>query len=474
MRAATHFTERARGERVSAGQIRRDHVRAAIKGVFDGGGRSVPEIEGARGRRMAGSPEQAHMRGERVWHTRAELLDPVARALRLDPALWGRKRKSSDFYNAVDQEIAKLRRKGLLADWRGGSGVFRLAGALPEGWADAGPAARAAEPETDMGRAFMGILRRGAKANTYKFALARAILDHCRESRRHAPGSAEAREIPYGYLAGKFLRYYWHQECKFRIRQGFRTDSNPRVIDAIREVFGRGSPGDFGRLDRADVERARSRILKDVFGHARNKTSLVVPRFQNARAGGAAHAGIFYEHDDDEQKIRLRPEAVSFFRENDGILSGAVLAEWAKFLEKINSSLPMLVSKIERAESRRRSLAWYRKNYAGHARHCFYCSCRLERGRIDVDHVIPWSYMFEDDPWNLVLACSGCNRKKSDSLPEKEFLDTLIGRNLAHRDSIPRLRRSLDLLDSGRGWQPEIRGHYDSCEEYGFGVQALP
>lgn len=459
---------------MSAGAIRRDHVRIAIKQIFDGPGRTIREIERGKGRR-AGDPAQEALRDEPVWHSRVEFLDPIARRLSLHPSLWGKRRQSNDFYAAVDQEISKLRKVGAISDWRPRSGIFRLSGHLPEGWADAEePQHTKPAPKTDMGVAFMSILRKGSKANTYKFALARAMLEHCREKRRADPDSAEAREIPYEYLADKFLRYYWHQECKFHIKQNFKQDEEPRVISAIREVFGAKSPGDFAKLDPADVKRARSLILRDVFGHARKKTSLVVPKFQKIKRGGrAVLTDVFYEYSDDDQMMLLRPEAFSFFRDNNGILSEAVLFGWAKFLEPINN-LPMLIAKIERDESRRGSLTGVRKEYLGHTSHCFYCRAKLESGSIDVDHVIPWSYMFEDDPWNLVLACTKCNCKKSDSLPQKEFLDLLIDRNRKYYGTVKRVKRSLDRLDSGRGWQPEIRSHYNNCEEYGFAVQALP
>ena len=57
---------------------------------------------------------------------------------------------------------------------------------------------------------------------------------------------------------------------------------------------------------------------------------------------------------------------------NHAVLSKAVLAEWAKFPERINPSLPMLVAKIERDDARRGSLTEYRSLYLKHWCHCFY------------------------------------------------------------------------------------------------------
>jgi hypothetical protein len=46
---------------------------------------------------------------------------------------------------------------------------------------------------------------------------------------------------------------------------------------------------------------------------------------------------------------------------------------------------------------------------------------------VHVDHVIPWSFLLTDPPWDLVLACSTCNLEKSDILPQRDYLDKLNG-----------------------------------------------
>ncbi|MEH6942042.1 HNH endonuclease domain-containing protein, partial [Bacillus sp. JJ722] len=46
-----------------------------------------------------------------------------------------------------------------------------------------------------------------------------------------------------------------------------------------------------------------------------------------------------------------------------------------------------------------------------------------------VDHVIPWSYMFSDDLWNLVYCHKGENSEKSNRLPSEEDVERLEERN---------------------------------------------
>ena len=53
----------------------------------------------------------------------------------------------------------------------------------------------------------------------------------------------------------------------------------------------------------------------------------------------------------------------------------------------------------------------------------------MQTDKIDVDHFIPWSFLKDDNLWNLVLACPSCNRKKNDKLPDSKYIDVIIKRN---------------------------------------------
>ena len=91
-----------------------------------------------------------------------------------------------------------------------------------------------------------------------------------------------------------------------------------------------------------------------------------------------------------------------------------------------------------------------------------------------MDHSLPWSYIFEDQPWNLVLACSSCNLKKSASLPQDDFRVEIIKRNHKYREHIQELDHSLKIIDTRLGWEKEIENHYTTCKEYIFGIVRLP
>ena len=463
----------------------RSAVRSAVASILLKEGRTIGAIEAARGQICPGDGRQDQYRDSPVWHTKHDLDIMVAGRLNLDAdSLLGPERKSCGFSNHITNIISELRHKGMLQDWNAGRrfGIWRVTDTAELSeygarWARTAEKHRPARPDagsavSDLNRAFLSILGHGSKDNTYKFALARALLDHCRD---HADASDNPLEVPYVYFADKFMRYYFHQEYKFHIRQNFHPERPPRAISILHASFGEATPGDIDLLDKEKVDKARSRFLVGIFGHARRKTSLVIPRFQNVRgAPSGSTAGAFYEYDDDAQVLTLRPGAFDFLRRNHAVLSKAVLAEWAKFLERINPTLPMLVSKIERDEVVRGPLTRYRRLYLKRWCHCFYCGDRLERGYIHVDHLIPWSYLFDDNAWNLVLACQDCNLKKGSSLPQEEFRDGLMERNRRHYGLMREIKSSLDMLDSGRGWEPEIVERYERCREYGFGVLRMP
>ena len=465
--------------------IPREQISKFILFALSQKGKTIKMLE-AQGRRYEGNESQKKYYEKSVWHSKKDLDEFIATELKLGSSVWGPERTSNDFITFTAREIAKLRKKDIIVDWNKSRrfSIVRLAKPLDQPIGNLEMSVKGEIPawntnyqlamsEDDLKRTFMLIMTsRRNKDNTYKFALARALLDYCRESDTKI---TRTYEIPYGYLSSKFLKYYWHQVCKFKIKQDFHTERTPMVVQAIESVFDKKTVGNFDELNQDHIQKAEEKILETVFGSARSKKGVVVSKFQKIMNGRIAEEKkMFYTYNDVEQKIVLRPQAFEFFQKYNAMLSKVVTLEWTKFLERANTSLPLLASKIEKDETKRSSLTKFRNIYLEHTDHCFYCCNRLEPGHIDVDHFIPWSYMFDDNPWNLVLACQGCNSRKSDSLAEEEFKNDLIKRNKDHIHKIDVLKKSLALLNIGRGWEVEIEHHYDNCKDYGFNTIRLP
>jgi len=54
---------------------------------------------------------------------------------------------------------------------------------------------------------------------------------------------------------------------------------------------------------------------------------------------------------------------------------------------------------------------------------CYYCGAFLNKDTATLDHFIPKSKGGKDEFGNAVLACSSCNSKKADNLPEKKYIN---------------------------------------------------
>lgn len=100
---------------------------------------------------------------------------------------------------------------------------------------------------------------------------------------------------------------------------------------------------------------------------------------------------------------------------------------------------------------------------------CFYCGRKFRRLRVEVDHVIPWSYIHNDNLWNLVLACRECNNNKRDSLPHRKYIDILICRNNHWQKNCLKLEKEMLAYNSRN-----IEGLYTYAENNGFTVGWLP
>lgn len=60
---------------------------------------------------------------------------------------------------------------------------------------------------------FIHIISKGKKDNTYKFALAKFLLDYSLKLQ-----DIEDTKIYYDEISEAFLKYYWFQECKYKIK----------------------------------------------------------------------------------------------------------------------------------------------------------------------------------------------------------------------------------------------------------------
>ncbi len=303
----------------------------------------------------------------------------------------------------------------------------------------------------DLEQLFLHIITKGKKDNTYKFALGKFLL----EVAFHATDTKKIK-ISYDDIAEAFLKYYWFQECKYKIKQDFKQNSQPQVISIIQKYCGTEYIA-----DSFDKYFKKHDFKNDIIQEIKQKCLYdVIPRFQ------PDESNLFYKHfhersskkykipNQENRYIILNEKTVSYFKSNYELFHKVLILEWAKFLEKTNFT-PKLIAKIENlGKTKRNSLLKHKKMLLSidKSNKCFYCGCNLD-SNIHVDHFIPWSYVYADEIWNLVLSCSSCNLKKSDYLPSKDCLEKIKLRNFKY-----------NFLQVNK----DIDEYYHNCKKSGF------
>ena len=316
--------------------------------------------------------------------------------------------------------------------------------------------------------AFVGIIKSNQnKNNTYKFALARFLLDYSR--------SCTEPSVRYRKIASYFFKYYWPQECKSKLRQG-PPHQTPKIISIIRNKFDKppytDTFADIKRKFPREIKKCEKKIAKHCFDD-------VIHRFQ--KGGGNTEKKIFYDYfairyegksgnarmDKERGGILLNPDAMDFFRKNYEVLYCTVILYWVKFLEKINFGTPHLTNKVM-GLSGVRNQSRFKKCLEPFATECFYCKISLGDVETNVEHVLSFNYMQETELWNLVLSCKTCNCDKKENLPPEEYIGKLVRRNGDCRIEMKGLRNSLYVL--GTDHEQAVWQYYFNAKMQGFHV----
>ena len=305
-----------------------------------------------------------------------------------------------------------------------------------------------------MNQLFSAIVSKGAKDNTYKFALSKFLLDYANTTEVDA-----TKIISYSTIAEKFLEYYWFQECKYKLKQDFKIKRMPVIIKIIREHCGiEYIPFSYERYFKSRISQKKLMIeaieqhcLMDVIPRLQPKGTFSYYKHYHTLSSNCKKYRVPPK---DKRYIELSQEAHLFLKENYENLHKILIYEWAKFLEKTNFT-PRLIAKIEGLGLQKRgSLKRYREILLdNNEKKCFYCNNLVKEDDIHVDHFIPWSYIFEDQLWNLVISCSDCNLKKSDNLAPKICVKKIDTRNSQY---------NLNPYDKN------IKEYYESCYNAGF------
>lgn len=272
--------------------------------------------------------------------------------------------------------------------------------------------------EDDLWSIFSSMFSSKASHDTsYKFGFFKSILDSLYNA-------DENLVLTFDQLFYKFTEIYWNLVLKYNLRQKAKTrDGRETSLERVlKEALNRQEIITDVSFE-AVSDEIKIKICHKV--KMKCKENVVGALFRDSK-------DTLYSFSKKGEYIQLNPLVFQFMTKHKKILEKMNYFEWAKFLEKVNeeSSTRNLLNTLDTI-TLRNDLSIYRKILFEEfeERTCFYCNKELKYGKVHVDHFIPWSFIKDDNLWNLVLSCPQCNQKKSDKLTPILFVENLIHRN---------------------------------------------
>ncbi len=155
-----------------------------------------------------------------------------------------------------------------------------------------------------------------------------------------------------------------------------------------------------------------------------------------------------------KKEIRFSPAWVKMIQDNTVSIMGWIQYEKVKWLQMNNPEVPGLVYKLAPLDEKMRKLGNVRKLWEGilelHPVRDVFTQEPLEKKQYDVDHFVPWSFVMNDELWNLMPMSSSLNSSKSNRLPRWDPFFVRFAENQF-------------LLYESIQTSPQIRHLYEGC-----------
>ena len=286
----------------------------------------------------------------------------------------------------------------------------------------------------DRLKIFKRIIRECSYDNTYKMAMAKALVEL---SEKYVDSEANEIELDMEVIAQYYLKYYWNQTIFFDLVQGSNLKKIPVILQSTKDLIsayydskGDRQPVRFERVEEYLEKNCSKELKKTIATIARKLPDDVAWRF--IRIDGVVFEEV-YRFDDDRKKIVISRTMLALLYENRDDLFDLIDYRWGLILETFNSSprINRKVKIIDGQDIKRTDLKKYRKylDAENPRRKCFICGKEIPDDELSIDHVIPWSYLYSDDLWNLVYVHRSCNSSKTNRIPVEKTIFSLEERN---------------------------------------------
>ena len=251
--------------------------------------------------------------------------------------------------------------------------------------------------------------------STYKMAWLRAIT-------QYLVSNQNQKTINLEILATFIFQYYWNQTIFFQLKQGSDPNAEPEILQIVKNEISRfqNSSQNFRPLN---FLRVQDQLQINKLAIIRVLKKDVIKRFKNDID--------LYELDSINNTISIHnPNLLIKYAD---VIFELINYRWVSILEDFNFA-PRIAHKVRGADTetiRRNSLTKFHRyiEIENPNKICFISDTPLNSENLSIHHVIPWSYMFSDDLWNLVYVEKNENSRISNSIPDQRIIEKLKERN---------------------------------------------
>ena len=251
---------------------------------------------------------------------------------------------------------------------------------------------------------------------SYKYGFLKALLDNLYNV-------DENLKLTFDQVFSKFGEIYWNLILKHGLKQ--KASTNDERQSYLEQVL-YSAAKKYNIVEAIAYESLTADMMIDISHQVKMKCKkyVVGALFEDTRR-------IFYSFSKKEEYIQFNPGMYEFVCKHKVVIEKLNYYEWARFLERVNEekNTVRLLDKIDES-AKRNNLSYYRNLLFNEfeVHNCFYCGKPLRPDRIDVDHFIPWSYVANDELWNLIPMDENLNSSKNNKLPDwdayyKKFCD---------------------------------------------------
>lgn len=263
------------------------------------------------------------------------------------------------------------------------------------------------------------VIHNGEMENTYKMVWVRSIVETC-------VLDPNVQEIQFDHLSKLIFGYYWNQTIYFDLEQSPNPLKRPVIYQIVKE----------------EISEYRHKNGKQPvwFSGAENSVSIPVSKISTILSKDVCWRfpkvgkENFDLYDLDIKSRTIILHRTDLIREYANVLFDVINYRWTQKLEEFNHS-PRISQKVrgtDRENIRRKSLAKFRKylDLENPDHVCFHTGRKIKYENLSIDHVLPWSYLFSDNLWNLVYVDKSFNSSKGNIIPKEETIEKLENRNI--------------------------------------------